>query len=274
MTDTIQNLSESEIWPESAVFGVVTYAPGAGFGPRVQADVQLVVADAGSIRLESDGQALRLEPGEVVCQWPGAAENWRFDAEKTTTHRWVALTFPPDPATGTVLAGWAAAAPRTRPESPALAALLAAGTSLRGDASAGAAAARRRLAAACLRGFLEAGAPAPGKGDPAGGVRLPPPLRAMQGHIAVHAAEPLALADLAAAAHVTPSHLVRLSREHLGITPVALLWETRVRRGLDLLKNTGLSVSEIADQAGFASAFHFSRRVKQATGKPPRELRG
>ncbi len=81
------------------------------------------------------------------------------------------------------------------------------------------------------------------------------------------------LVDLAAAAHVTPSHLVRLSREHLGVTPVALLWETRVRRGLDLLKNTGLTVAEVADQCGFASPFHFSRRVKQATGKPPRELR-
>ena len=270
MPDTIRNLSESEIWPVAAIFGVVTYPPGGTYGPRVQADAQLVVADSGSIRLESDGRPVRLAPGEVVCQWPGAAERWRFDPDWPTTHRWVALSFAGDAADA--IAAWAAAAPRTRPESSALRALSAAGLALRNDGSAGADAARLRLAAASLRGFLEAGsaADAAGRVDP----RLPPALRAMQAHLAAHAAEPLALADLAAAAHVTPSHLVRLSRDHLGVTPVSLLWETRVRRGLDLLKNTGLSVAEVADQCGFASPFHFSRRVKRATGRPPRELRG
>ncbi len=141
--------------PCDAVFGEATYPPGGSYGPRVQADVQLVVADAGSIRLESDGAVLRLAAGEVVCQWPGAVEHWRFDADRPTTHRWVALSFAG--ADAAVLDAWAAAAPRTGAEIPALRSLSAAGLALRGDGSAGAAAARLRLAAASLRGFVEAG---------------------------------------------------------------------------------------------------------------------
>lgn len=270
MPEAIQNLSETEIWPVAAVFGEVTYPAGGRYGPRVQADVQLVVADRGGIRLDADGSPLRLPAGEQVCQWPGSVETWRFDPDRPTTHRWIALSF--DAASAAAVSVWAAAAPRTTQEHAASRALSVAGLAIRGDGSAAAEATRLRLAAAALRLFVEGSRAdgAAGRDDD----RLPPPLRAMQSHLAAHATERLNLTDLAAAAHVTPSHLVRLSREHLGLTPMALVWETRVRRGLDLLKNTGLTVAEVADQCGFASPFHFSRRVKQAAGKPPRELRG
>ncbi|MBI3970766.1 MAG: helix-turn-helix domain-containing protein [Chloroflexi bacterium] len=62
-------------------------------------------------------------------------------------------------------------------------------------------------------------------------------------------------------------------RRALGTTPARFLWDERVRHGVFLLEHTGLTVAEVADRAGFQSSFHFSRRVRAATGLPPRELR-
>ena len=83
----------------------------------------------------------------------------------------------------------------------------------------------------------------------------------------------VSLESVSVAAHVTPAHLVRRFRAELGTTPMAYLWQRRVAAGVDLLTNTGLPVGEIARRSGFRSVYHFSRRVKQATGMPPSELR-
>jgi AraC-like DNA-binding protein len=83
----------------------------------------------------------------------------------------------------------------------------------------------------------------------------------------------VSLEGVSGAAHVTPAHLVRRFRAELGTTPMAYLWQRRVAAGVDLLTNTGLPVGEIARRSGFRSVYHFSRRVKQATGMPPTELR-
>jgi AraC-like DNA-binding protein len=83
----------------------------------------------------------------------------------------------------------------------------------------------------------------------------------------------LTLDDVAAAAHVTPAHLIRSFRAEHGTTPKAYLWERRVALGVDLLANTGLPIAAIAGRCGFTTPHHFSRRVRQATGMPPAALR-
>ena len=88
-----------------------------------------------------------------------------------------------------------------------------------------------------------------------------------------HLAEPLTLDMIAMAAAVSPSHLIRLFRQQLNTTPMAYLWERRVGQGIDLLRQTGLSVGEIAKRCGFQTSYHFSRRVRQATGLSPLEVR-
>jgi AraC family transcriptional regulator of arabinose operon len=88
-----------------------------------------------------------------------------------------------------------------------------------------------------------------------------------------HIGEPLTLDMIAMAAAVSPSHLIRLFRQQLNTTPMAYLWERRVGQGIDLLRQTGLSVGEIAKRCGFQTSYHFSRRVRQATGLSPLEVR-
>jgi AraC family transcriptional regulator of arabinose operon len=88
-----------------------------------------------------------------------------------------------------------------------------------------------------------------------------------------HLSEQLSLAEIAQAAAVSPTHLVRLFRSQLKTTPIAYIWAQRVIRGVELLKQTGLPVSSIAERCGFKTSYHFSRRVRQAAGLAPLEIR-
>jgi AraC-like DNA-binding protein len=51
------------------------------------------------------------------------------------------------------------------------------------------------------------------------------------------------------------------------------VWEVRTRRGALLLRETGLTVGEVAFRCGFQTPFHFSRWVRELFGVSPRALR-
>jgi AraC family transcriptional regulator of arabinose operon len=85
--------------------------------------------------------------------------------------------------------------------------------------------------------------------------------------------EELALVDLAAKAHVSPGHLIRLFRKHEAMTPTQYLWRYRVERGVELLRTTGLAIGEVAERCGFKTSYHFARMVKAYKGRPPKEIR-
>ncbi len=105
------------------------------------------------------------------------------------------------------------------------------------------------------------------------GTRNPALLRALA---AMEAAmeSPLPRAALAQAAGVGPRQLERLFRLHLGRTPGAHDAALRLDRARLLLRQSGLSVLEVAIAAGFASASHFSRAYRRAFGHAPSAERG
>ena len=80
---------------------------------------------------------------------------------------------------------------------------------------------------------------------------------------------PLPRERLAALAGVSVRQLERLFREHLGCTPGAHDRKLRLERARMLLRQTGMSVLEIAVACGFASASHFSRAYRTTFGHPP-----
>jgi AraC-like DNA-binding protein len=249
------------IRPARVSAGEVVYPPGGRLGPRWQHDVELVLVHSGSARIRVDDEVpLLVRPNSLALLLPGHRESFEFDPREETHHSWVQLGIAgalPEPL---------ARAPRTVPASAALTGLVREAVSAARAALSTADELVASLAAAAL--WRYAGEAEAGAGGPAGAVEL------ARRHLDLHAGEvDVTLERVAAAAHVTAAHLVRRFRAELGITPIAYLWRRRIATGVDLLANTGLPVGEIARRSGFRSVYHFSRRVKEATGLAPTELR-
>jgi AraC-like DNA-binding protein len=87
-------------------------------------------------------------------------------------------------------------------------------------------------------------------------------------------AEPgLALADLAAAAHLSLDHFGRVFRAATGATPMRRLRTLRVEQACRLLTQTSLRIGEVAASVGFDDPYHFSRVFHQVAGMGPRQYR-
>jgi AraC family transcriptional regulator of arabinose operon len=239
--------------------GTVAYPPGGTLGPRRQADVQLVLVHTGSARVWVDEAGPRtIAAGEAGLLLPGHRERFAFDADVPTRHSWVQLHDPHAPLERL------AALPPVLALSPALEAI--AGEAVSAAALPTAAPLLVHLAAAALWRYAgEAERGRPERARPVDDAR-----RFIHAHLEDAA---LTLDDIAAAAHVTPAHLVRGFRTEHGTTPVAYLWQRRVALAADLLANTGLPLAAVAQRCGFKTVHHFSRRVKAATGLPPGALR-
>jgi len=83
----------------------------------------------------------------------------------------------------------------------------------------------------------------------------------------------VSLADLASAAHVSREHLCRLFRRHLNLGPAECVRLARLQYASTLLGRATMTVKEIADAAGFANPYHFSRAFSQTYGLSPRHYR-
>jgi AraC-like DNA-binding protein len=79
--------------------------------------------------------------------------------------------------------------------------------------------------------------------------------------------------DIARAAHMSPNHFSTLFSRHTGQSFVKFLNEKRLSLAEELLRDLTLSVSEVADRAGFEDANYFTRLFKKKTGMTPREWR-
>jgi AraC-like DNA-binding protein len=82
-------------------------------------------------------------------------------------------------------------------------------------------------------------------------------------------AEPLDLADLAAAAGYSKFHFARRFASAYGETPRNYLTRRRIERAKDLLRGANLSVTEICLLVGFESLGSFSSRFTALVGRSP-----
>ncbi len=79
--------------------------------------------------------------------------------------------------------------------------------------------------------------------------------------------------DMAAAAATSRSGLQRKLKHTMGITPLDLLREARIKHACRLLTESNKNVSEIAYESGFSDPKYFSRCFKQSTGMSPSEYK-
>lgn len=82
------------------------------------------------------------------------------------------------------------------------------------------------------------------------------------------------LAELAEAASVDRTHLVRMFQRELGIPPIAYLNQLRQQEAAQLLVQTDLPIAQIGSRVGWDDAAYFARRFKAAYGLSPSAYRG
>ncbi|MEG1863475.1 MAG: AraC family transcriptional regulator [Oscillospiraceae bacterium] len=75
--------------------------------------------------------------------------------------------------------------------------------------------------------------------------------------------------DIANAVGISRSHLYRVFVSNLNQSPIDYLTEYRINEACSLIKNTNLSISEIAVSVGFFDQFYFSRVFKKIKKIPP-----
>lgn len=75
--------------------------------------------------------------------------------------------------------------------------------------------------------------------------------------------------DIAGAVGISRSHLYRVFISNLNQSPIDYLTEYRINEACNLIRNTNLSISEIAVSVGFFDQFYFSRVFKKIKKVPP-----
>ena len=79
---------------------------------------------------------------------------------------------------------------------------------------------------------------------------------------------------LASVSGVSEAHFSRCFRNAFGVPPHRYLLSRRIERAKALLRDTDLSVTEIAFETGWGSLGTFGRTFRDITGESPSALRG
>lgn len=83
----------------------------------------------------------------------------------------------------------------------------------------------------------------------------------------------LSLISLASYVNMSPSHFSTIFSQETGETFIGVLTATRIRKAMELLRNTSSKSSEIAYSIGYNDPHYFSYLFKKVTGLTPKEYR-
>ena len=106
-------------------------------------------------------------------------------------------------------------------------------------------------------------------GAHAGIVKLAPALA----HIEAHFREELSVAELAALSHYSERQFLRLFKEATGCLPLQYITRLRMQSASTLLKETDLTVTEIAGRCGYTDSGYFSKLFQREYGAAPKAYR-
>jgi AraC family transcriptional regulator of arabinose operon len=261
--------SKVEVIPPSFVVtstyaGTVVYGPGGKYGPRTQMDLQLVLLYSGSMIVEIDGVPHSVPPESVALLKPGHEELFHFNEKRDTWHRWIAVTVEPLLPDAEA---YFESLPLYIPLTARLNQLTNMLMSLQNDGCTSGEEVVKALGRSAVWLYatehLHLGL---------NHLKHPDVLLAVE-TIHERFGEELSLSDLSQITGKTPEHMIRLFQRDVGVTPIQYLWQYRVKKGLELLRSTGLNIGEIAEQSGFKTSYHFARTIKRHTGLTPSEIR-
>ena len=92
-------------------------------------------------------------------------------------------------------------------------------------------------------------------------------------YIGHNAHEPITTASLAAIFHMDEHYFCRLFKSQMGVPPGKYINTYRIEKAEALLRNTDMSITDIALAVGFEDASYFARIFKKQTGLTPREYK-
>ena len=98
-------------------------------------------------------------------------------------------------------------------------------------------------------------------------------LRQITDWMAEHAAEEISLERLAALAGLSKFHFQRLFKAATGVSPSRYQIDLRVNEARRLLRETKMSVVDVALEVGYANPSHFARLFRKETGLSPSDYR-
>jgi AraC-like DNA-binding protein len=110
-------------------------------------------------------------------------------------------------------------------------------------------------------------------GIPTGRPELMKNLKKMIGFIHVHYPEKITLDDIASSGMMCRSKCCQLFKQTLHQTIFEYLLHYRIRKSINLLTDTGRSITEIAGRCGFNSASYYTEVFNKITGMTPRDYR-
>ncbi|MBO7747022.1 helix-turn-helix transcriptional regulator [Paenibacillus sp. MWE-103] len=258
MSDAAETFPTESV--QTADCGTIVYSPGGRYGPRYQSDFQLVLLHTGHLKVTIDDASHVVTPGNAVLLRPGHWEYFEFASDQETWHRWIAVAVADADATK-----WDEL-PFILPISSEMNKL----TDLMLEMKPGASADSLRMKCLGLAALYQFSHEAKCE-DYEENIHVSVALAKRMIH--ERYAQNWTLVDLAMQANVTPEHLIRLFHTYENTTPIKYLWHYRVRQAAEMLAVTGYSVAEIAERCGFKSTIHFSKCLKQRTGKSPSEIR-
>jgi AraC-like DNA-binding protein len=92
-------------------------------------------------------------------------------------------------------------------------------------------------------------------------------------HVETHFTDEITTEQLADIAHMSPRNFHRVFVDATSQTPTQYLITLRINDAARLLKNSDLSITEIAFECGFTDSNYFTRQFKKQTGQSPAAFR-
>lgn len=276
---TVVPIDVDDVRLEEAALWVRQGAPPVMEHPHRHDDLELNLVRTGRLRYLFGGSTLRVSAGEVALFWGGTPHQLVAPDAVPTDVSWVHVPL-------TEVLGWSlpsellavllSARPVVVPASALAPDVGARFATWHHDVLAGGdptvvmlevqAFVRRALGAHARADPAE---PAPPAATTHPGTDPVARATAMARYVAEHYRSPLTAADVARAAHLSPSHAMTVFRRVVGTTVGTYVARCRVAEAQRLLITTARTTAEIAHAAGFTSQSSFYDTFRQICGTSP-----
>lgn len=254
---------QRHIHSANTTFGQISYNPGGYCGPRTQRDFELILIQSGSCQVTVDHETYPMQMDKIYLFRPGHRERFVYSPMQKTHHFWCSVS--PLAISHEMKRALLGVSEEGVTPSECFHRLISAAFLLRMNDSEEAQQVVDQLAMALFAEFLHLAKHAEAQPDPV----IHCVLRYMEDHLA----EEQCLCEAKRLSDYSETAFIYKFRSVTGHTPSRYLWQMRTEKGIQLLSETGLSISEIAYLCGFKNPFHFSRSVRKLQGCSPRALR-